>query len=332
MKTVPKHARCRRTPAEQAAYRQKLTRVSPVKARAKIGVVDYRLFTQFQAMVAKIRAEEYKHPTQRNEAKLTQYRRRAVAFADQLYQRHCRLVYKAVNQYLRHLDSIRTTGRENAAQVNATLSQADLVQEGCIGLLIAFEDFVPRAGYRFSTYAQQWIYQAITRPVMMSVEVPSYINPILKRLKQAREKLGKILNCQPTNEELFQATGLNRQKFRLALQAERRAAGRTSLDALTGYEAILLASDQPDPTIEFDRQELANVLTRAFQVAGLTKRQREVLKVRFGLNGQLPLKLEDIGKQYGVTRERIRQIEKKAIKKLASKAQKILEPYLYLIT
>lgn len=299
---------------------------------AKIGQEDYKLFSRFQAAVAKIRAEEHKNPEQQNEVKLANYRRQAAAVADKLYRRHSGLVYATVKQYLGHLTSARTARQENSSQVNVSLGWSDLVQEGCIGLLTAFEDFVPRAGYRFSTYAQNWIYQAITRPVMMSVEVPAYLILTLKRLKQAKEKLAKTLNRLPTEEELAKETGLSYQKLSLTLQAERRAVGRVSLDALNGCGPLLSAANQPDTAAEVDRKNLKSVLPQAFEAAGLDKRHQMIVAAYFGLNGAQPQTQAEIGRQLNLTRERIRQLLDKALKKLVSgKARKLLEPYQYLI-
>lgn len=340
MKKVPQHARSQHTPTERAAYRRRLTRVSPAEAAAIIGPEDYELFNQFQAAVEKMRAEERKKPGKRDEEKLVLYRQKAAELSGQLYERHRRLVYATVNKYLRRLISNRTVRPDQSTHFNAVINWVDLVQEGCTGLLRALEDFVPLAGNRFSTYARYWIYQAISRPVMASVGLCSNLNPMLTRLKQAREKLTKVLERSPADEELAREAGLSQQQLLRALKAERRAAGAISLDGwfkdhgdvCDGYGALLSEVDRPDMAAIIDQKNLKSELRRAFKAAGLKKRHQAILEERFGLNGAKQLTLAEIGKRYGITRERVRQIITSAFKKLVSgEAREILEPYQYLL-
>lgn len=339
--TTRTHGRRQRTPKEQVAYHQQRSKVSPAAAIEKLGPEDYQLFCQFQQATAAMRAEELKEPGVRNDALLAKYRQQATKAASRLYERHHGLVYKIVKQFITKLTGQRPTHREQPQQINTILSEADLVQEGCTGLLIAFEDFVPQAGNRFATYAWFWIYQAVSQAIMPSIELPDYLGPLLKQLKQVREKLEKRLQRLPTDEELAQKTGMNRELFRRVRQAEQRTAGTASLDrwyvnkgdVFSGYGTWPFAADSLDNAAELDRKNLKGALNQAMQNANLTKRERVILEKRFGLNMGDVQTLAQIAKQFKITRERVRQIEKKALQKMASrKAGRILEPYQYLIT
>lgn len=200
------------------------------------------------------------------------------------------------------------------------LSFMDLIQEGNIGLMRAAEKYDAERGFRFSTLATWWIRQAISRALTdnsRTIRIPANVTELIGKIKKISLPMTQELGRTPTEEELSVALEVDKEKIHIAMEMMHSI---SSLDVPVGEDDettvgdMVADNDSENPYNEIFKEVNKEIIRNVFET--LTEREANILKMRFGLETDKPNTLEEIGESYGISKERVRQIETKALRKL----------------
>jgi len=213
---------------------------------------------------------------------------------------------------------------------NYGLPLADLISEGNMGLMKAVERFDPEKGGKLSTYAAWWIKQSIKRALAnqsKTIRLPVHMVDKVAKMRRISALLSESIGREPTNEELAEELGIPRAKLAMLKQASQRPA---SLDApvneteSTSYGELIGDEKAASPLENLTNKNLHGQIDDLFDM--LDGREQRIIDARFGLNGSKPMTLEEVGREFGVTRERIRQLQNVALQKMRRALRKKEKP------
>ena len=242
-----------------------------------------------------------------------------------------------VRQYLKTIGQVRLLTMEEEQKIAKRISEGDpeakkelieanLIQEGNIGLMKAVDKFEYEKGFKFSTYATWWIRQAITRAIAdqaKTIRVPVHMVETINKVVRARRTLTQELGREPSNKEIAEMLGEDEDRVTEIMSFSQDP---VSMEAPVGDEDDSHLGDfvQDSNALSPEENAIAEMRNKQISLAmkDLTDREQEVITLRFGLDGNQPHTLEEVGQMFHVTRERIRQIEAKALRKLGAPSRK----------
>jgi len=240
--------------------------------------------------------------SERTRAELERARRRGEDARERMIRQNLRLVVSIARRY-------RATG----------MPFLDLIQEGNLGLIRAVEKFDWRRGFKFSTYATWWIRQAVQRGIAdrgRVIRLPVHVHDMLLRVRKARGELEGSLGREASVEELAHGSRISPRRVQ---DLQRLNAAPLSLETPMGEGTTNLGELVRDPSADEHFEEVFRDIQRTDMIRvleTLSEREKVILLLRFGMSGEQPMTLEEVGQRFGLTRERIRQLEGKALAKL----------------
>jgi RNA polymerase primary sigma factor len=297
------------------------------KVRPMIDLVESRIaeMTRLKARLARYRGAQLQNPDAiETRRRLTEMQLDGLESIDRL---HTRLEFLRVS-YANYEDAKRKLSSGNLRLVvsiakkyrNRGLSFLDLIQEGNTGLMKAVEKYEYRRGYKFSTYATWWIRQAITRSIAdqaRTIRIPVHMIETMSKLRNVSKKLTQLKGREPAIEEVAEAAEVSVDEAKRVMKISKHpiSLDRPIGDSEDSYFGDFIEDDSVEsPVQSASREMLKDRITNVLST--LTFREREIIKLRYGIGDGYTYTLEEVGRIFRVTRERVRQIEAKAVRKL----------------